>query len=213
VRISAAVDAELAEHGHYIRILSASDRRIPYGNLRPAVEAEYPTATLSLSPTLRLAAMMSAIDAIRSSRYLYLEAVTEPRDNQLRLVILEATTGDTIGEETLAAEPDMTLRSILTGAKTIDHLEGCRKFELFWESYIGYSVVNESYSNGEPETSKGKGHTLVEYESSNYLEYLSKATFATADYPGPYRHWAIYCLNHTIDVASQVDPVVRELLR
>ena len=155
--------------------------------------------------------MSDATDAIRSCEYLYLETVREPQDNQLRITILEAVAGERISEARLAAEHDEVLRSILAGSREIGHFDGCRKFELFWESYISYSVVNESYSNGEPKASNGKGRLLVEYESSNFLEYLSKATFATAEYPGPNRHWAVYCQNHTIDVASQVDPKVREL--
>jgi hypothetical protein len=155
--------------------------------------------------------MNAAIDSIRSCRYLWLDAIIEPQDNQLQIKILEATTGDIVSDAQLATERDEAVRSILAGSRTIGHFDGCRKFELFWGSYIGYSVVNESYSNGEPKTSEGKGRLLVEYESSNYLEYLSRAAFATESYPGPYRHWAIYCSNHTIDVASQIDPVVREL--
>jgi hypothetical protein len=150
--------------------------------------------------------------AIQSCAYLYLHAIDEPEVNQLRVVILEGRVGEPLGEKELAAEKDPTLRSILEGARRIDHFEDCRAFELFWESYIGYSVVNESYSNGEPETSKGTAaKKLVEYSESQYLEYLSRASFATADYPGPYRHWALYCSDHTIDVASQVDPVIREV--
>jgi hypothetical protein len=155
--------------------------------------------------------MNAAIDAIRSCKYLWLDTIFEPQDNQLRIRILEATTGEMISEARLAAEPNEVVRSILAGSRTIGHFDGCRKFELFWQSYIGYSVVDESYSNGEPATSKGQGRLFVEYENSNYLEYLSKATFSTANHPGTYRHWAVYCSNHTIDVASQVDPVVREL--
>ena len=34
--------------GYYIRVLSPSDRQIPYGELRDAVNAEYPAATLSV---------------------------------------------------------------------------------------------------------------------------------------------------------------------
>jgi hypothetical protein len=155
--------------------------------------------------------MTSEVDTIRSCKYLYLDAISEPEDNQLRIVILEATTGATLSEQQLAAEHDETIRSILAGSSAIKHLEGCKRFELFWKNYIGYSVVNESYSNGEPESSNGKGRLLVEYEKSEYLEYLSRASFATSDHPGPYKHWAIYCLNHTIDVASQVEPRIRVL--
>lgn len=155
--------------------------------------------------------MTSEIDAIRSCKYLYLDAIREPEDNQLCVVILEAAAGARLGEKQLRAEHDETIRSLLADSRVIDHLEGCKKFELFWPSYIGYSVVNESYSNGEPEPSSGKGRLLVEYEQSEYLEYLSRASFATAAFPGPYKHWAIHCLNHTIDVASQVEPMVRVL--
>jgi hypothetical protein len=155
--------------------------------------------------------MVSAIQAIRSCEYLYLGALTEPQVNQLRVIILEARAGDAITDAELRAEPDEMLRSISKGSRPIDHFEGCRTFELVWESYIGYSVVNESYSNGEPKSFERKGGLFAEFERSNYLEYLLKASFATAEYPGPYRHWALYCENHTVDVASQVDPVVREI--
>jgi hypothetical protein len=154
---------------------------------------------------------MSGIEAINSCEYLYLDAATEPQVNQLRVVILEARTGEVISEAKLRAEPDETLRSILRGSREIGHFEGCRKFEVFWNSYIGYSVVNESYSNAEPTAFERKGRLFAEFERSNYLEYLSKASFATAEYPGHYRHWAIYCQNHTVAVASQVGPVVREI--
>ena len=50
--------------------------------------------------------MMSAIEAINSCEYLHLDAVTEPRVHQLRVVILEGRTGEVISEEVLRAEPD-----------------------------------------------------------------------------------------------------------
>jgi hypothetical protein len=155
--------------------------------------------------------MPAEIDEIESCKYLYLGSIEEPEENQLRIVLLEATTSARIGAERMASESDEILRSLLADAEAIVHIEGCKKFELSWENYIGYSVVNESYSNGEPKSSNGKGRLLVEYERSNYLKYLAEASFATADHPGPYKHWAIYCLNHTIDVAAQVPPKVRLL--
>jgi hypothetical protein len=154
--------------------------------------------------------MTSTIDRLRSCKYIYLDSITEPQDNKLRIVLLEAATGSELTVEQLEKYEE-SLRSILSRTNSIEHLKGCSKFELLWENYIGYSIVNESYSNGEPESSNGKGNLLVEYEYSVYLEYLSRASFATSEYPGPYKHWAIYCLNHTIDIASQVSPTVRIL--
>lgn len=154
--------------------------------------------------------MTSLLDGIRSCKYLYLESLTEPSVNELRIVLLEAVAGDPVAPETLLAQSDSVLRSVLAESRRIAHLPGCRRFELIWSSYIGYNVVNESYSNAEPTTSisvGGRGH-ITEYSSSQYLGYLAKASFATRDYPGPFRHWAIYCEDHTIDIVSQVEPVL-----
>jgi hypothetical protein len=156
--------------------------------------------------------MTTSFDGIRSCDNLYLGSLEEPGVNELRVVLLEARSGKPLSEAELALESDPALRSVLTGGRRIEHLQSHRRFEIYWSSYIGYSVVNESFSNGEPKTSKGVGKGFVEYSESQYLEYLSRATFATADYPGPYRHWAIYCLDHTIDIASQAEPVVREVM-
>jgi hypothetical protein len=157
--------------------------------------------------------MNPVADEIRSCNYLYLETLTEPGVNDLRIVLLEAVAGPPISAEELASESDPVLRSILVGSRKIDPQPGCRRFELVWESYIGYSVVNESYSNSEPATSVAVGdrRRFAEYSSSQYLDYLAKASFASKDYPGPYRHWALYCQDHTIDIASQVEPLIRKL--
>jgi hypothetical protein len=158
--------------------------------------------------------MTALADSIRSCDYLYLGALTEPSVNAIRIVLLEAKAGAPIDADTLASESDPVLRSILVGSRKIDHFPGCRRFELVWKSYIGYSIVNESYSNGEPDTSVAVGvrrRLFVEFSRSQYLDYLAEASFASNDYPGPYRHWAIYCQDHTIDIASQVDPIIREI--
>jgi hypothetical protein len=157
--------------------------------------------------------MNSLVDKIGSCTYLYLEALVEPSANEVRIVLLDAVAGPPVDADTLASEYDPVLRSILAGSRRIEPLPGCRRFELVWETYIGYSVVNESYSNGEPDTSIAVGdrRRFVEYSSSQYLDYLAKASFASKDYPGPYRHWALYCQDHRIDIASQVNPIIREM--
>jgi hypothetical protein len=158
--------------------------------------------------------MNSLIDEIGSCKYLYLEALTEPNVNELRIVLLEAVAGSPVDADRVASESHLpVLRSLLEGSRKIEHLPGCRRFEVVWDTYIAYSIVNESYSNGEPHTSIAVGdrRRFVEYCSSHYLEYLTKAPFATVDYPGPYRHWALYCEDHTIDIASQGGPILREI--
>ena len=93
---------------------------------------------------------------------------------KIKIVLLEAVAGPLIDADTLASEPDPVLRPILAGSREVEHFPGCRRLELIWKSYIGYSVVNESYSNGKPDTSIAVGdrRRFAEYSSSQYLEYL-----------------------------------------
>jgi hypothetical protein len=122
--------------------------------------------------------------------------------------ILEATSGGQIPSAILDSESFKPVKDVLTQATAIEHREGCRIFELTWPTYIGYSVLNESFALPEPETSTHVGRLFVEYTSSTYLDYLKRASWACADFPGPYRHWAALCLNHIVDVASVDDPAV-----
>ena len=92
----------------------------------------------------------------------------------------------------------------------IAHYEGDRVFTLQWDCYIGYSVINESFSNGKDALLETPGSKVLELETSVFLDYLSKATFATEEYPGPFNHWSIYCLNHTIDMAAEGRPSIIE---
>lgn len=147
------------------------------------------------------------IRAIRSAKYLYLGSISEPRDNCLRLVILEAT-NDSLPQATEPPEVFSMPAGPFSSVQPILHGPGCRVFEVVWESYIGYAVQNESFHVPEPKESKGEGRLFVRYTKSVYLDYLSKVTFASADFPGPFVHWGIYCLNHTIEVASMVAPKI-----
>ena len=125
----------------------------------------------------------------------------------LRIVLHEAQVGAPPSEEQMMGEPS-EIRNLLSGTKSIAHLPGCRVFELVWPDYIGYSVVNESYGSLEPTESIGEGQLLKTFTKSVYLDYLAQATFASSDFPGPFKHWAIYCLDHIVNVASTEEPII-----
>jgi len=150
--------------------------------------------------------MNPQIEAIRACKYLYLHSISEPEENTLRVVLHEATVGGPPTLQELAAEKLHEVRELLASSKAIVHRQGCQVFELVWPSYIGYSIENESYGSPEPKESLGEGRLMVEYTQSVYLSYLAKATFASTEYPGPFKHWALYCLNHIVNVASVEEP-------
>jgi len=141
---------------------------------------------------------MNIFHEIDDCKYLYLEDLSEPEENAFKVVVLEAATG-------IVAKPGDN--APLTNVSPIEHTQGCRVFEITWSSYIAYSVRNESYAqNGDD---KFEGRLFRYYSKSHFLDYVASATLATSDYPGPFRHWSIACLNHVIDVVSQVEPAMR----
>lgn len=152
--------------------------------------------------------MQSPVEALRSCKYLFLDSITESEGEGLSLILHEASIGLPPASDTIAQEPMPEIRKMLAESNTIVHGPGCKVFSLRWRRYIGYSVENESYALPEPLSSQGEGRLLVEFTSSVYLSYLKQVTFAAADFPGPFKHWAVYCLDHVVNVASQDAPDV-----
>lgn len=143
---------------------------------------------------------MSLADQINSHKFLYMTYIGEPEDNVLRLVI----------EEAKAAETPVTaeIGHIATIVHPIVVTENDLAYEIIFERYITYSVTNESFAQVD-EYEQYEGRALRIYSKSHFLDYVQAATFASADYPGPYKHYSIICLNHIVDIASVGNPIIR----
>lgn len=120
--------------------------------------------------------------------------------NVLRLVIEEAVASPEAHEMEINGV-------VITGLHSVKHQPESRTFEVVWPSYIAYSVTNESYTGGS-EGELFEGRQFVLYSKSHYLDFVQKATFATSEYPGPFKHWGIFCADHIVDVVSVDEPVI-----
>ncbi len=146
---------------------------------------------------------MNLIEQINNHKYLYLTEIGEPEDNVLRLVIEQATTS---GEER-----DLTIgETTISGLQDIVSDERCFVYEIIFESYIIYSVLNESFAQVDA-SEIYTGNLIRIYSKSNFLDHLKLATFATEDYPGKFEHYEIVALNHVVEIAS-VDPPLISIL-
>jgi hypothetical protein len=139
---------------------------------------------------------MNEIDQIQACEYLDLHAINETEGNSLRLVVHEQGKGE------LATAADIAREPVLAGARSIQHGPGHKVFELVWDQYVGYVVLNESFATGEPKTSIRKGRLLVEYTSSLLLDHFSHVTWAS----GTHRHWALFCQDHVVEVVATEPP-------
>ena len=144
------------------------------------------------------------IDQLDTCEYLYLRSIEEPEERSLRLVLEEARSSD--------ESEDLEIGGVTVGpVHRIGHDSKCRVFEVLWSTYISYAVTNESYQLPEdPEAFSGR--RVRRYTRSAFLEFVARSTFASSDYPGPFEHIGLICLNHGIDVVSTEAPHV-QLLR
>jgi hypothetical protein len=149
--------------------------------------------------------MTNELDLIRACKYLYLNELTEPSDNELRIVFAEAMTGELADPQTMADDP--VLQKMLSGARAIVQTTESKVFELSWPTYVAYSVRNESFVSSD-KYEEFEGRLLVKYSKSRYLDFVAAATFASSDHPGPLQHWGLCCLNHIVDVVAVGAPSI-----
>jgi|HubBroStandDraft_1064217.scaffolds.fasta_scaffold149284_1 hypothetical protein len=88
-----------------------------------------------------------------------------------------------------------------------------RIFEVTWKHYIAYCIRNELYAEATKDEVIAAGKMFRLYSKSRFLDYISRATFATSEYPGPFQHYGVVSENHIIDVVSVDPPDIREKLR
>ncbi|MGY1411267.1 MULTISPECIES: hypothetical protein [unclassified Luteimonas] len=143
------------------------------------------------------------IEEINSCKNLFLAEISEPETNSLRLLISEGRVS--VHEETwdIAGVP-------LPGVRSIDVTAESKHFELIWSCYISYAIRDESYCSWDKEED-WVGSSFRVYSRSKFLDFVANGTFATSEYPGPFKHYEIVCLDHIIDVASEEAPTVRRI--
>jgi hypothetical protein len=84
-----------------------------------------------------------------------------------------------------------------------------RTFEIVWDCYIAYCVRNESYVVID-DSERSVGSRFRTYSSSNFMKYISIATFATDQYPGPTQDHEVCCEDQLVGVMSTVAPSINE---
>ena len=77
---------------------------------------------------------------------------------------------------------------------------------------VAYSVLNESFASVDDEE-RYEGNRFRVYVKSRFIDYVSLASFACADYPGPTQHYAVVCENHVVNVISVVQPTIQRPLQ
>ena len=152
--------------------------------------------------------MNDLIQQIDSAKYLYLRLIQEPEDNALLLIVQKAGASGEVQDIQIGETTISDTREIVSG-------ENDPAYRILFPSYISYAVTNEAFALVD-DTEVRTGRLFSIYTESHFLDFVRASTFATDDYPGPFKHYQVNCLNHSIDVVSASEPeiklVERELL-
>jgi len=90
--------------------------------------------------------------------------------------------------------------------------EGPDIFEFVWSKHFVYAVRSEHFCQMD-QTEKWSGDIYRIFTESKFLDFISSATWANQDCPGPFRHYQVQSLYRIIDVAALQPPTVRLLDR
>jgi hypothetical protein len=135
--------------------------------------------------------------------YIYLKDINEPEDNHLRLTFFRSKYSN-------SSNVDISDINTTNSYSSIDIDDSLPIIQLDFDWYIGYSVINECFTVLDKyELSKGNAFRI--YSKSRYLDFINAGTIATEEYPGPFKHYEIACLNHIIDIVSVSEPTIKEL--
>lgn len=139
---------------------------------------------------------------INDAKYLYVTRIYESDEDDLEFEITIPGSGQ---------KNNLVIKEVELGEVTpIIYNQNSPRYKVAFKSYISHSVVNESYTNINPGDIY-TGRLFRIYQKSAFLDYLAAETFATHDYPGPFKHYCIAALNHIVNIASMDEPVIEKL--
>lgn len=147
--------------------------------------------------------------SINNHKYLEMITIQETNQNDLAIILAVAEVSKIPNKLTHEEEPNDALRKIINKSYPIEVNEESIKFEIIFDDYIAYAVTNESFAVGKDEEFEGRLARV--YSKSAFLDYIKQGTFATFDYPGPFKHYGFCCLNHIIDIVSEFPPSIKVL--
>jgi hypothetical protein len=146
---------------------------------------------------------MQYLENINKIDALFLTDIYEPRKNSLLLEVK----GSVIADE--GTDVYITSEKSLKGHRvSID--EKAPYFVIFFENYVAYHVLNESFSTPDPNDEFIKiGHNRLRvFTKSGYMEYILKETIANDIFPNEMKHYGLYTEHHVIHIITFKDPII-----
>lgn len=134
-------------------------------------------------------------------------SVTDTRDNELRIILSLAKTG----QMGISNDDNTKLNEILENAVPVQTDED-NLYEILFEKYIIYQCRNESYTAFD-DTEIRNGKYLLTFKKSRLLDYYENVIFDfdSIEIKTKRKHYGIISANHIIDVIANEPPIIRKI--
>jgi len=143
-------------------------------------------------------------DELSRCRHLFLDELLEPETNTLRIRVIE-------GRASNVAVPIEVAGQSLGEGFPVQIDANSVRYEITWNSYVLYQVMNESFGRQEVSKDGIVGNSASVYNSSSLLDYVFRSSNASHEYPGKLQHFSIVCSDHVIDVVTTDRPTCRRI--
>ena len=133
--------------------------------------------------------------------------ISDSSDNELRIILATAKTGDKKSLSTGSPKLD----DILVNSELIEP-DKQNVYEIVFSDYIIYQCRNESYTAFD-DTEIRSGKYLVTFEKSRLLDFYENVIFDfdSIDTKTKREHYGIISANHIIDVIANEPPIIRKI--
>jgi hypothetical protein len=85
--------------------------------------------------------------------------------------------------------------------------DSCATFQLDWNNYILYQVLNELFGVPADASEVYEGKRARTYSTSKLLQFVMGTTHATNEYPGRLLHYEVICEDHVVNVICVQPPL------
>ncbi|HET6933092.1 MAG TPA: hypothetical protein VFI45_22395 [Candidatus Acidoferrum sp.] len=138
-------------------------------------------------------------DELNSSSHLFLTKIYEPKVNCLRLIIRE-------GKTSKFPVPINIDGADLGEGFPVEIDDSCATFQIDWNNYVLYQVLNESFGMPADAGEIYQGKLARTYSVSRLLRFVIETTQATNEYPGRLLHYEVICEDHVVNVICVEPP-------
>jgi hypothetical protein len=128
--------------------------------------------------------------------------ICEPEQNTLRLLVKEMS---------LNRRSAVRLQPPPDDAILVEHQGNDRCFEIKWDRYNVFQVLNESFDSGNGPEEVYEGNLFRKYSKSRYLRFVEETFENVRFLDSGHQHWAIVGQNHIVHVISSAEPQIRVL--